>query len=475
MKILFVEPPKDFWFVMGDYMPPPFGILTLAAYLESKNKKWKIEIVDCQAEKLGWKDLEKKIEAAQADVVAPSGLATSNAYMAIRTAELAKKVNPATKTVVGGQHFTALADESLKSYAEIDFVVRGEGEQTFYELVKALDEGKRLSGIRGLSFKYDEKIFHTQERPQIENLDSLPLPAYHLVKEHMKKYYFSLMSEKDAPFAIVEGSRGCSHDCSYCSQWRFWSRHHRQKSPERIADEFEFLHAEYGSKFFWLTDDNFRVDQRANKICEEIISRGISEDVTWFCQARCEDIVGNKEIVPKMHKAGNVWMLVGFDSPNTGTLENFRRHGINKARAKETVELLRQNDIFSQGTFIIGERSDSHESIEALLEYANLIDPDIATFMALTPFPGTDIYDTAKRNGWIEDTNWRNYDMIHAIMPTQHLTREEVQKELHRCYRDYFGDWGRRYRGIFSKNPFTRRTYQYLARKAIITGLRSLF
>jgi anaerobic magnesium-protoporphyrin IX monomethyl ester cyclase len=176
-----------------------------------------------------------------------------------------------------------------------------------------------------------------------------------------------------------------------------------------------------------------------------------------------------------MRKAGNIWMLVGFESPDQETLRKFRRKGVPKARAKEAVDLLKANEILCQGTFIIGDRGDSHESIKQLRQYVDWLDPDLATFMALTPFPGTEIYEEAKRNGWIEDTNWSNYDMIHATMSTEHLTRKEVQQELYECYRSFFGSWNRRYAGLFSKNVIMRRTYQYLARQAILATLRSLF
>jgi anaerobic magnesium-protoporphyrin IX monomethyl ester cyclase len=476
MRVLFVEPPKDFWFIMGKYVPPPFGILTLAAYLESRqNGNVEIEVLDCQAEGLDWEGLEKHIESFRPDVVAPSGLSTCNAYAALRTADLAKKVDTAITTVVGGQHFTVLANESLESHSGIDIVVRGEGEQTLAELVKTLEERKPLSDVQGISFRHKGKTIHNPDRPLICDLNSLPVPGYHFVKEHMKKYYFALMAGKDTPFAIVEGSRGCRHDCYYCSQWSFWGRQHRAKSPKRIADELEHVHNEYGSKFFWLTDDNFGLGKRMDELCDEILKRGISDEVTWFLQARCDDIVQNKDLLPKMRKTGNIWMLVGFDSPDTETLNAFRRRGVNKSTAKEAMDLLRKNNIFTQGTFIIGTRKDSHESIKALGEYADWLDPDIATFMTLTPFPGTEVCETAKRNGWIEDTNWNDYDMIHAIMPTEHLTREEVQKELYECYRTYFGSWKRRYQGLFSSNEITRKTYQYLAREAILIGIRSLF
>jgi len=475
LRVLFVEPPKDFWFIMGQYIPPPFAILALAAYLEDVNKNIEIEVLDCQAEKLSWEGLEKRIEALQPDVVAPSSLTTSNAYTALRVAELAKKVNPSITTVVGGQHFTALAEESLEAYPGLDVVVRGEGEQTFAELVDAFENKKPLSAVQGISYRHEGTVTETPDRPLICNMDSLPFPGYQFVQQHMKKYYFSLMAEKETPFAIVEGTRGCSHDCSYCSQWRFWRKQHRGKSPCRIADEIEHLYSEYGSRLFWLTDDNFGLDERASMLCDELINRGLSDQVSWFIQARCDDIVSNKNLIPKMRRAGCIWMLVGFDSPDPGTLRSFRRTGINKSNAKEAVDLLRKNGMFSQGTFIIGDRKDSHRSIQTLREYADWVDPDIATFMTLTPFPGTDIYDEAKRNGWILDSNWSNYDMIHAIMPTEHLTREQVQKELYECYQSFFGSWKRRYQGMFSSNPITRRTYQYLARQALLVGLRSLF
>ncbi|MGD2142177.1 MAG: radical SAM protein [Candidatus Bathyarchaeota archaeon] len=474
-RVLFIEPPKDFWFILGEYIPPPLGILALAAYLEEAKSCVEVDVVDCQAEGLLWDGLERRIEEFRPNLVASSGLSTCNAYTALRTVELAKKIDPSTKTVIGGQHFTALADETLRDHKVVDYVVRGEGEITLAELVKRIQEGKLPTDVGGLSFRSDGEIVHNPMRPLILDLDSLPMPGYHLIRDYMKNYYFSLMSEKETGFAIVEGSRGCPHECSYCTQWRFWGNCQRSKSPTRIADEIEHIHSEYGSSFFWLTNDNLGIGERTRELCDELIRRELSSEVTWFCQARCDDLVDNRKLLPMMRKAGNVWMLVGFDSPNPRTLNTFKREGINRENAKEAADLLRENGIFSQGTFVIGERGDTRESIAALREFADWVDPDIATFMALTPFPGTEIYEMARREGWIEDPNWSHYDMIHAIMPTEFLLREEVQEELYECYRSFFGSWPRRYRGFFSENPITRRTYQYLSRKAILTKLRSLF
>jgi len=469
-----VEPPKDFWFVMGEYLPPPLGILELAAYLESRDENVEIEVLDCQAQRVDWKGLERRIESFRPDVVAPSALATCNAYTVLRTVETAKKVDPSITTVVGGQHFTATAHESLEKYPEIDVVVRGEGEQTLVELVRTLEEKKSLSGVRGISFRHNGKIIHNPSRPLIANLDELPFPGYHFVEDHMGKYHFTMMAGAKARYALIEASRGCPHRCVFCSQWKHWGGTWRSKSPKRIADEMEYCYREYGSRFLWLTDDNFGLGKRASELCDEIMKRGIADDIMWFMQARCDDIVNHSDILPKMRKAGNRWMLVGVESHDPATLEAFHK-GIKPSDAERAMKLLKENDIFAQATLIIGERRDSHESIEKLREFVNEVDPDIAIFMILTPFPGTELYETAKRNGWIEDTNWANYDMVHAVMPTENLSRSEVQEELYECYRSFYGSLKRRVKGLFSPNKLKRRTYRYLASQGVLKALRDLF
>lgn len=475
MRILFVEPPVDFWFLMGKYIPPPYGLLALAAYLERSCPDAKIEVLDCQAEGVGWDSLACRIRASRPDVVAPSGLATCNAYAALRTAAMAKSEDPSVVTVLGGQHFTALARETLEAFPAVDFIVRGEGERTFSELVSAVVGGTGgLHKVQGISYREGGAVLENRDRPLIESLDSLPFPGYRHVKQHMGKYYFALMAEEGTPFAIIEGSRGCTYNCSYCSQWGFWRRQRRAKSPARIADEFQTLHDEYGSRFFWLTDDNLGMGRETEALCDELIGRGLGDRITWFIQARCDDIVRGRDILPKLRKAGCIWMLVGMDSPEQATIDSFGRGGVTKEVAKESVLLLRENNIFCQATFIIGTRNDTRQSIRAVLDYADWLDPDIATFMALTPFPGTPIYEEAKKNGWIESKNWSDYDMVHAVMPTESLTREEVQEELVSCYRAFFGSWKRRYQGIYSKNPITKRTYLYLAKQAMLGTLKSL-
>jgi len=474
MKVLFIEPPKDVWFVMGEYLPPPFGIIQLAAYLEREVEDAEIEILDCNAQQVDWKDMEKKVESFNPDMVASSALATCNTYLVARTLATAKKVNPNILTVAGGQHFTATDKESLETYPEIDIIIRGEGEQTLTELAQKARKKSSFSRVKGISFRRNNQIRRNPPRPFIENLDDLPYPGYHFVKDIVHKYHFAAMTGRDVPFALIEGSRGCLHRCTFCSQWKHWQGTWRTKSPKRIADEMEFCFRNYGSRFIWLTDDNFGLGARASELADGIIERGIAEDLMWFMQLRCDDVVKSKNLLPKMRRSGLRWALLGVENSSQSTLETFRKN-ITVEDARQAVKLLKENDIFAHAMFIIGERKDTAASIAKLREFADKLDPDLVIFGILTPFPGTELFDEAKRNGWIEDENWSNYDMIHAVMPTETLTRRQVQEELYRCYSSFYGSMTRRLQGLFSRNELRRRIYWYMARQGIIRQLRTLF
>jgi anaerobic magnesium-protoporphyrin IX monomethyl ester cyclase len=297
------------------------------------------------------------------------------------------------------------------------------------------------------------------------------MPAYHFVEDHMRKYHFTMMAGPKAVYVLVEGSRGCPHRCTFCSQWNHWQGTWRSKSPKRIADEFELCSREFGAEFLWLTDDNFPLDSSARQLCDELVSRGIARDIMWFVQARCDDMVRHKDLLPKMRSAGNMWILTGAESGSEQTLGSIRK-GIDPSQTCEAIRLMKKNDIFAQATFIIGHRNDTRETLADLREFVNDVDPDLVIFMLLTPFPGTEVYDQASRNGWIEDSNWANYDMIHPIMPTDTLSRQELQEELVKCYRDFYGSWARRLGGFFSSNDLKRKTYRYLASQSLLQQLK---
>jgi anaerobic magnesium-protoporphyrin IX monomethyl ester cyclase len=294
------------------------------------------------------------------------------------------------------------------------------------------------------------------------------------VRHLVHKYHFAAMAGRNAPYALIEGSRGCSHRCTFCTQWSHWDGRWRAKSPSRIAEEMRYCYMKFGSRFIWLTDDNFGFGKRSSELADEIIERGLSGDLMWFTQARCDDVIKHKDLLPKLRRSGLSWVLLGVESSRSATLEAFNKE-IGPEDAEKAVRLLQENDIFAQAMFIIGESRDTHESIEHLRNFANDLNPDFAIFAILTPFPGTKLFEEAEKNGWIEDTNWSNYDMIHAIMPTETLSTKQVQEELYKCYRSFYGSWNRRIKGIFSRNNMKRRIFWYMTGRGIIDKLRAFF
>lgn len=225
-------------------------------------------------------------------------------------------------TVTGGQHFTAMAEESLKEFPEIDVIVGGEGEETLVELVKNAKRPSAFPRVRGISFRYKGKIFHNASRTLIGNLEGLPYPRYHLVKDLTQKYHFAAMAGRKTLYALIEGSRGCSHSCSFCTQWKHWQGTWRTKSPACIAEEMTFCYNNYGSRFIWLTDDNLGSGNRIGEIANEILKRNVKE-LMWFVQARCGDIVRNESFLPKLRQSGLRWVLLGMENSDQAILNEY--------------------------------------------------------------------------------------------------------------------------------------------------------
>jgi anaerobic magnesium-protoporphyrin IX monomethyl ester cyclase len=457
---------------MGEYLPPPTAALQLAAYLEKKRPKDEITVLDCQAERLDWGDMEKRIEKENPNIVAVSSLATCNAYTVLRVLDTAKKIAPDAFTITGGQHFTALAESSLQDYPSIDAIARGEGEEALVEVADALETSKGFTDILGLTYRHGGAVVSNPDRPFFPDLDALPMPGYHFVEDNLDRYHFKMMAG-DRRYVIIEGSRGCTHDCNFCSQCHFWGRRWRAKTGKRIAQEMEFVRERFGAEFVWLTDDNFAFGPRSKELFDELNQRKLGDQLYWFVQARVDDVARNSEVISEMRRSGNQWVLLGVESGDPEALANYGK-GTNPGQAHEAVRVLKENDIFAQATLIIGNRKDTHESIAGLRRYVEDLDPDLAIHMILTPFPGTPLYEEAEAKGWIEDCNWANYDMIHAIMPTETLTTREVQEELFLCYRSFFGKLPRLIRGVLSSNRFKRKTYRYMASQQLLRQLRGL-
>ncbi len=460
MKVLFVEPPKKSWEMMGDFIAPPLGLAQLAAVLEVNGVD--VQIIDCNASGLTWSDLKRAIADAQPTLVGASAM-TTFFPTALRVMELAKRVDEDIVTVVGGPHVTFMVEETLESHPEIDIVGRGEGEYVILDLARCLQSDGNLARVRGIAFRRDGEIVQTAPPESVE-VDELPLPAYHLLP--MSVYFFTVFQK----FCTVLTSRGCPYQCTFCAERGFWGPGWRPRDPAMVGDELELLHRRYGRESIWFGDDCFNVDgEHMGLICEEILRRDLRLD--WYYQGRADLLIKHQEYLPLMRRAGNLMAQIGIEAASDEELQGLQKN-LTIEQVKEAVSLLRQHDMVCQGMIIIGTRQDDAHSILRKVDLLKWLDIDFPVFTIYTPFPGTKAYDEAKDKGWLETDDYALYDMSYPIMPTEHLSRKQVMGLYNRCFASFYTDPVMMLRGLASSMPWKREIWRYMMKFAARLYLR---
>lgn len=470
MKVLLINPPRYYWPYLsdGDNYILPQALPCLAAVLRENDVD--VKPIDCLPIKMGWNTLERMIEREQPDVVGVTTSETMFTPEGVKLCNLVKKIDPSIKTVVGGAHFSNLAEESVKKFP-IDFVVVGEGEYTLLELVKELDRNNQnLKKVKGLVFKKDKDAIRTKPRPLIENLDDLPIPAYDLMPMKLYGKEKLLFSPGGT---TIHHSRGCVHNCKFCVWWVQMSQRKiqngkeichpkwRTKSVERTLDEVEILCNKYKKKYLEFVDDTWNVNPDWNiKFAENVKERGLN--FKWFGFMRADYILRDekKGIFKDIVDSGLVKLCIGAERSVDEDLTMFGKKGYSHDITKKCFHLLRDKypEVFRQGTFILGVRNETKESMYKVLEYAKELDLDFPSFHPITPIPGTETWDIAQKNNWIEEKNYINFDWLTPIMSSEHMTREEIF--------DTISDLTRKYvtlrwyiRGLTSSSRFKRNMY----------------
>ena len=450
MKVLLIDPPIRVWELMGDCCAPPLGLAYIAAVLE--NNDIPVELIHCNGLNITWKDLPDVIRRASPDIVG-TGAFTPMFSEACRLVRMVKDIDPDITTVVGGSHATFTCEESLKQVSDIDIIVRGEGEETIVDLVRCLENGSNLKSVKGLAYRDNGTIITTDRRPPLD-VNSLPLPAYHLLP--MEKYHFEFLEE----FSTMLTSRGCPFSCTFCSEWDFWGRPWRSRNPESVGEELEIVNRKYRRKSVWFGDDCFNVDYNHIKgICEQILERDL--DVQWFYQGRADFLVKHKDLLPLMRKTGNVMTQIGVEASTDEGLSSLNKQ-VTVEEVKKAVQLMTENDIVSQGLIIIGTPEDTPESILHKINYMKLLKVDFPIFTMFTPFPGSKVYDKAREDGVIEDDDFDHFDMAYTVMPTRNMSRAELFKWYGECHREHYSDPIQILIGLLSKNRFKRAIWRHM-------------
>ena len=458
IKVLFVRPPRHYWPILNesDNFLLPLGYPSLAAWVRREVPEAEVQILDCCPRRIGWESLKQELATIKPDVVCV-GEKVCYVHEAFRLFRLVKEVLPEAVTITGGHLTSHLPRWSLDNCSQIDYVIRYEGEIPLSRLLDHLLGKIDRADVPNLVYKDCGHHVETPIGANVEDLNDLPVPAYDLA--NLKMYApFGLLWPKAT---TIQRSRGCVDTCRFCSWIAVEARHkrhadgsvthrpsYRSKSVERMLYETELLYEKYGVRYLFWVDATWNVDAEwLDEYCEGILKRGYK--LGWWAFTRLDQMLHQEKlgVFEKIVRAGLRHVLVGAERPAGQGLEWLNKHGYGYSVAREAFGIMKRKypEVFRQGTFITGIRSDTAESIRNLLTYAHEIDVDFAAFHPMTPFPGTPLYDEAVRNGWIEETDFAKYDMFCPIMPTETLSRDEVAHWTTWCQQNFVAKRPMRY------------------------------
>jgi anaerobic magnesium-protoporphyrin IX monomethyl ester cyclase len=362
----------------------PIGLYYISALL--KKNQYDVEI-------LNWHDINKtphKIEETlkekKPEVIGFS-IMHANRWGGIDIATIAKQILPEVKIVFGGIGTTFLWEHLLTNFKGIDFCVLGEGEYSFLNLVKCIENEncEGINNIKGIAFRKGEKVVKTGDVEVIQDLDQLPMPS---------KYF---------EFQHLASSRGCPANCTFCGSPRFWGRKVRFHSPEYFVDQLEQLYRK-GITFFYVSDDTFTMKKdRVIEICKKIIEKDLK--ITWFAISRVNHV--NEEILYWMRKAGCIQISYGVES-GSEKIRNLLNKNIKTDKIKKAFDITTKYGILARAYFIYGSPGESRETIQETMDLIHDIKPLSIIFYILDIFPGTALYEDFKRRTTLDDNVWLN-------------------------------------------------------------------
>ncbi len=420
---------------------PPAWVAYLVGYLKAGGYT-DVVFVDAMTDHLDEEQVRARMVELQPDVVGCTAI-TPAIYKAERLLQIAKEVRPDTVTVLGGIHGTFMYPQVLKEAPWIDAVVRGEGEQVFLNLVRAVDDGTFAAdraSVRGIAYTDAAgAVVATAAEPTIEDLDRIT-PDWSILS--WDKYIYIPMNRR---VAIPNFARGCPFTCSFCSQWKFW-RDYRVRDPKKVVDEIETLVRDHGVGFFILADEEPTIHRKKFvQFCEELIERKL--DVLWGINTRVTDILRDEKLLPMFRQAGLVHVSLGTEAAAQLKLERFNKE-TTIAQNKRAIELLRSAGIVSEAQFIVGLENETAQTLEETYRMARDWNPDMANWAMYTPWPFSDLF--RELGDKVEVFDFEKYNFVTPIMKPDAMSRGELLDRVMNNYRRFFMN-----KALF-QYPFTR-------------------
>lgn len=425
-KVLFATPPYHSGVdeIAGRWIP--LGLVYLAG--AARQAKLDVEIYDAMAKGHAYPEIEHRFRESMADYVASTAI-TATINDAVKTLELAKTIRPDTVTILGGVHPTFMYEEVLTSSAAVDYVVIGEGEVTLRHLLGVLEAGGNPETVAGIAFRRDGMIVKTARRTFMEAIDDLPAAWDALDWED----YYSLVIP-DSRLGAISTSRGCDHDCTFCSQQKFWEKSWRARDPQKVADELEYLYTTYHINVFMITDEYpTKNRERWEAFLEAVIAKDIP--VYLLIETRAADIIRDKDIIGKYRKAGIIYISTGIESAGQEELDAMRKE-MNIAEVHQVFDILREQEIVSEASFMVGFPDETSDSIKKTMQLAQKYNPDIANFFTFTPWPYTDRYKDLKPLIRVRD--YGKYNMVDPVLEPPKMSMLQIEVAIADGYRRFY-------------------------------------
>ncbi|MBI4333643.1 MAG: B12-binding domain-containing radical SAM protein [Chloroflexi bacterium] len=385
------------------------------AYIAGYLRKAGVEcrLIDGNFEALDMADIERRLLSFAPSVVGVTSM-SHEIRRAAEVAALAKKILPGVRTVVGGPHATALPIQTLEEFPAFDVAVFGEGEHTTLDLARARNGLEGLEAISGIAFRSTSGIRQNSPATPVPDLDSLPFPAWDLVPGRRR---YPVMT-----------ARGCPFRCNFCM--RVMGRHLRKRSPENVVGELKLLVETYNAEFIHFLDETFTVDKRhLHRLLELMLEKGLPTKLHWDAQTRA-DLV-DFDLLHKMRRAGCEWLGLGIESGNARILKASGK-GTSLEGAKKAVKAAKKAGIKTDGFFILGHPFETPRTAKDTIDFAVMLNTTRVTFGLMTPYPGTEIYDMARRGegGYrLISADWDDFNKnIGNSLELETLDRKQMEK-----------------------------------------------